>query len=163
MSESCISLGPKFPEMADRQLEWIVREIRSSTADYILVGGHYPIYSAGMHGNTQILIDNLTPTFEKFDVTAFLAGHDHNNQHIIVNNLNYLVTGCATFAQDWPLKQDELPQGSLRFFWADGKELGGFIAFEANESSMNATFMSGTGLELHQVTMLPRKNKKRKQ
>ena len=78
-------LGPKFPEMADRQLEWIVHEIRSSTADYILVGGHYPVYSAGMHGNTQILIDNLTPIFKKYDVTAFLAGHDHNNQVYMMN------------------------------------------------------------------------------
>ena len=66
--------------MADKQLAWIDYEIRSSTADYLLVGGHYPIYSAGMHGNTQCLIDSLKPVFEKHDVTAFLAGHDHNHQ-----------------------------------------------------------------------------------
>jgi hypothetical protein len=79
-----------------------------------------------------------------------------------VDKLNYLLTGCATFAQDWPLNQDGLPNGSLHFFWADEDELGGFMAFEADKSSMNATFMSSTGLELHKVTMLPRKIKKKR-
>ncbi len=70
--------------------------------------------------------------------------------------MDYLITGCATFAQNWPWHQNQVPEGSLKFFWAERKELGGFIAFEANEFSMNATFMSGTGLELHHVTMQPR-------
>lgn len=52
----------------------------SSSANYILIGGHFPVYSAGVHGNTQCLIDKLKPILEEYEVTAFLAGHDHNNQ-----------------------------------------------------------------------------------
>ena len=77
-------------------------------------------------------------------------------QHLVVDGFNYLVTGCATFAQKWPLHEDDVPPGSLKFFWADVKELGGFISFVADEFSMNATFVSGTGLELYQITMNPR-------
>lgn len=77
-------------------------------------------------------------------------------QHLIVDGFNYLVTGCATFAQEWPLHENDVPPGSLKFFWAKRQELGGFISFVADEFSMNATFVSGTGLELHQVTMNPR-------
>ena len=80
-----------------------------------------------------------------------------------MDKLNYLLTGCATFAQNWLLNEDCLPtEESLHFFWADQDELGGFMAFEADNSSMNATFMSSTGLELHKVTMLPRKIKKKR-
>ena len=77
-------------------------------------------------------------------------------QHFVVDDINYFVTGCATFAQEWPLHENDVPQGSLKYFWADRKELGRFISFVADEFFLNATFMSGTGLELHQVTIKPR-------
>lgn len=75
----CI-LGPADLKQADLQLEWIKHVLSSSSANYILVGGHFPVYSAGMHGNTQCLIEKLKPVLEENKVTAFLAGHDHNNQ-----------------------------------------------------------------------------------
>ena len=71
------------------QLEWIKDVIRSSTADFLLVGGHYPVYSAGMHGSTQCLIDKLKPSLDAYDVTAFLAGHDHNNQVWLMKAINF--------------------------------------------------------------------------
>ena len=73
-------IGPKDLKLANLEMKWIERVISSSSANYILVGGHFPVYSAGMHGNTQCLIDKLKPILEEYEVTAFLAGHDHNNQ-----------------------------------------------------------------------------------
>ena len=74
--------GPSSKEESDVQLKWIEKVISSSKAEYLLVGGHYPVYSAGMHGSTQCLIDVLKPILDEHKVTAFLAGHDHNNQVI---------------------------------------------------------------------------------
>jgi len=50
------------------------------SAKYLLVGGHYPMYSAGLHGPTNCLIDRLYPKLTQHNVTAYLAGHDHNLQ-----------------------------------------------------------------------------------
>lgn len=50
------------------------------SADYLLVGGHYPIYSVGLHGPTECLMNRLYPLVQTYNVTAYMAGHDHNLQ-----------------------------------------------------------------------------------
>ena len=49
-------------------------------ADYLLVAGHHPVLSAGVHGSTPYLVSKLKPMLEENDVTAYLSGHDHNLQ-----------------------------------------------------------------------------------
>ena len=49
-------------------------------AEYLIVAGHHPVLSAGIHGNTRYLISKLKPLLEENDVTAYLSGHDHNLQ-----------------------------------------------------------------------------------
>ena len=62
------------------QLEWIEKTLSESTADYIIVGGHYPVLSIGHHGPTDQLITKLKPLLEKYQVNAYICGHDHNMQ-----------------------------------------------------------------------------------
>jgi len=38
--------------------------MKESKADYLFVAGHYPVYSACSHGNTDYLVDNLKPLLE---------------------------------------------------------------------------------------------------
>ena len=53
------------------------------------------MYSAGMHGNTQCLIDKLKPVLEENQVNAFLAGHDHNNQVGVTGMIGgFLLLNC---------------------------------------------------------------------
>ena len=47
---------------------------------YIIMGGHHPILSAGAHGNNPCLIAKLKPLMQKYGVTAYFSGHDHNLQ-----------------------------------------------------------------------------------
>uniref|UniRef100_A0A915HWB4 Calcineurin-like phosphoesterase domain-containing protein n=1 Tax=Romanomermis culicivorax TaxID=13658 RepID=A0A915HWB4_ROMCU len=49
-------------------------------AEYLFIAGHYPVYSTADHGPTQCLIDKLNPLMQKYNVTAYLSGHDHNLQ-----------------------------------------------------------------------------------
>ena len=49
-------------------------------ADYLLVAGHYPVYSVAEHGPTPGLLVRLLPMLYKYKVTAYLSGHDHNIQ-----------------------------------------------------------------------------------
>jgi tartrate-resistant acid phosphatase type 5 len=41
---------------ASMTLSWVKKAIEQSDADYLIVAGHYPIYSACSHGNTMELI-----------------------------------------------------------------------------------------------------------
>ena len=52
-------------------------EARESNPTWLLVAGHYPIYSAGEHGDTTELQTYLVPLFRKYNVDAYFCGHDH--------------------------------------------------------------------------------------
>jgi len=56
--------------------QWIEDQLAASKADYLFVGGHYPVYSVCQHGPTQTLITNLQPLLQKYNA-HYLSGHDH--------------------------------------------------------------------------------------
>jgi len=52
-------------------------------APYLIVSGHYPVYSVSSHGPTKCLVNDLLPLLHQYRATAYMCGHDHNLQ---VNN-----------------------------------------------------------------------------
>ena len=72
--------GPESIEDAEAQWDWLEATLRSSTAHYLIVGGHYPVWSIAEHGPTKCLVDRLRPLLQKYNVTAYINGHDHNLQ-----------------------------------------------------------------------------------
>lgn len=67
---------------ASTQWDWIEAQMKASTADYLLVVGHYPVYSVCEHGNTQTLISHLRPLLIQYNA-HYLMGHDHCMEHLI--------------------------------------------------------------------------------
>eukprot|EP01065_Artemidia_motanka_P021981 TRINITY_DN26193_c0_g1_i1.p1 TRINITY_DN26193_c0_g1~~TRINITY_DN26193_c0_g1_i1.p1 ORF type:complete len:473 (+),score=86.88 TRINITY_DN26193_c0_g1_i1:48-1421(+) len=63
--------------LADEQVLWLNQGLQNSTAEYIYVVGHHPVWSACSHGRQQRMVDQVWPLLQKFSVTAYLAGHDH--------------------------------------------------------------------------------------
>jgi tartrate-resistant acid phosphatase type 5 len=61
---------------AATQWEWIEEQLKASTADYVIVAGHYPMYSVCEHGPTGNLVDNLRPLLIQYGA-HYMAGHDH--------------------------------------------------------------------------------------
>ena len=59
--------GPLNATLASDTYAWIEEKMQSSTADYIWVAGHYPVYSACPHGNTDTLLDNLKPLLDQYE------------------------------------------------------------------------------------------------
>lgn len=68
-------------EVSDLQLAWLRDELAKSTARWKIVYGHHPIYSAGQHADNRTLIARLLPVL-KDRVDVYLAGHDHDLQHL---------------------------------------------------------------------------------
>lgn len=72
----CI-IHPRAPlqaTLARNQYEWIEDTLSASTADFIVVAGHYPIWSIAEHGSTQDLVTNLMPMLQRHGVNAYLCG-----------------------------------------------------------------------------------------
>lgn len=58
---------PSYPKAkASAQWTWIEDQLKASKADFILVAGHYPVYSVCSHGPTPTLVDNLRPLLMQY-------------------------------------------------------------------------------------------------
>jgi tartrate-resistant acid phosphatase type 5 len=77
-----------------QQLAWLDQALGESTAPWKLVIGHHPIYSAGLgHGSEQDMITTLLPILQKHKVQAYIAGHDHDLQHLKTGDLHLVISG----------------------------------------------------------------------
>jgi hypothetical protein len=79
------------------QLQWIDNTLASSTADWKLVVGHFPVYSCttGEHGDTPYLVSKLAPMLRKYKNLIYFNGHDHILQHIQKDGVNYFGSGAG--------------------------------------------------------------------
>jgi tartrate-resistant acid phosphatase type 5 len=151
-------IGPTDPVKAATELQWIEDTLSSSTADWILVCGHYPVWSVAEHGPTHILVQKLKPLLEQYKVAAYINGHDHNLQHLIEpgKNVSYFVVGAAHLATHDESHIDDVPSGSLRFYWPSTTENthGGFATVQVNdESSMDVTFIDDSAQAIYTYTV----------
>lgn len=104
-SDDFASQQPERPRnlaMARTQLAWIKKQLAAAKEDYVLVAGHYPVWSIAEHGPTHCLVKQLLPLLTTHKVTAYLCGHDHNLQVRELRVGESLVRGpqpshCATW------------------------------------------------------------------
>ena len=102
------------------QLDWIEATLMESSADWLIVLGHYPVFSGGEHGSTMSLVNQVRPMLEKYQVDAYLCGHDHTQQHIENAGVQYYVSGAGA------LRGSVKPISTTLFAAVDP----GFLAFQ---------------------------------
>jgi acid phosphatase len=79
------------------QLEWLDQALVDSKAQWKLVFGHHPIYSAGAgHGDQQDMINFILPILRKHSVPAYFAGHDHDLQHLTADGIDMFISGAGS-------------------------------------------------------------------
>jgi hypothetical protein len=71
------------PEQQEEQLAWLKAELeKPRTTPFVIVMGHHPIFSNGPHGDHKVLIRDWEPLLREHKVHLYLAGHDHDMQHL---------------------------------------------------------------------------------
>jgi len=76
------------------QLVWIQKTLAASlNYTWVVVIGHYPIYSVGNHGTILSLVNKVAPWFTQYKVAAYINGHEHGLQYIRYGNVSYIITG----------------------------------------------------------------------
>ena len=103
------------------QLEWLESTLALSKADFLFVAGHYPVYSVAEHGTDMRLVHHLKPLIDRYNVTAYFNGHDHNLQHIRPKEsaAHYVVSGAGNLADTSLAHKGTVPHDSLLFHWPD--------------------------------------------
>eukprot|EP00743_Colponemidia_sp_Colp-15_P000896 GILK01000989.1.p1 GENE.GILK01000989.1~~GILK01000989.1.p1 ORF type:complete len:324 (-),score=52.50 GILK01000989.1:99-926(-) len=132
-------------DSSGEQMRWLNQTLRGSSAQFNIVVGHHPVYSASKHGDTDELTDILLPVLNDNNVTAYISGHDHNLQYLTrtfpesspsspsVSNhtLHQFVTGAGSktdsYMKNHPHLYYDLPSN-------------GFISMSFNSSSVTVEF-----------------------
>jgi acid phosphatase len=132
-----------LPYNEQEQLRWLEGELSISRAAWKIVVGHHPVYSGGKHGGTKRLVDWLTPLFKRYGVQVYLAGHNHNLEHLVVDGTHYLVSGGGA-EPNRVATLDTAEFGSGRL---------GFLAARLSADSMRIKFVNEKGRPIYRATI----------
>ncbi|CAJ1053797.1 tartrate-resistant acid phosphatase type 5a [Xyrichtys novacula] len=149
--------GPLSAVAANRQLVWLQERLEKNKADFLLVAGHYPVWSVSEHGPTECLLQRLYPLLNKYNATAYFCGHDHNLQYIEESGVGYVVSGAGNFLDPDVRHWSHVPKGSVKFFTGQASTFGGFVHAEVTKSHMILTYYQAKGTSLYR-TVLSKRN-----
>ena len=126
------------------QLEWLDRELGRSKARWKIVYAHHPIYSYGWHGDDAGLRDNLLPVL-RGRANIYLAGHDHDLQHIAPEDGVHFVVAGGGGASPRAIT------AGPRSLYAASKN--GFAVIEATRSALTVMLVDESLETLHQFVI----------
>ena len=131
-------------EISEAQLFWLKDGLANSKALWKLVYGHHPIYSVGAHADNAGLIRRLLPIL-KGQADVYLAGHDHDLQHLQAEDgVHFFVAGGGG-ARVRPVKPD------ARSLFA--KDAHAFAVLEANGKQLKLRFIDISLKQLYEATL----------
>lgn len=147
------------PPVNEAQWQWINDTLSTSTADWIFVVGHHPVWSAGEYGPTWPLVERLLPMMESAGVALYICGHEHMMEHFrpIPHNssVDFVVIGNGAYWNDTGSQPTEhlqdCPDGSLQFQYDSGT---GFAMFKVNPAAhgvptqVTVTYIAANGAPL---------------
>lgn len=137
--------GPASQSEKAKQLKWIEETLAASTADYVIVGGHYPVWSVAEHGPTKQLSPKNFPLLQKYKVSAYLCGHDHAAEHIDTGDgIQYHVIGSAERVGSWNHAKS-VPSEQVKF---KALTKGGYSTVSVNKGGLVIKHFDGNNNKL---------------
>ncbi len=139
------------PELQAQQLAWFAGELeKPRTAPFLVVMGHHPIYSNGPHGDTKTLVRDWEPLLRKHKAHLYLAGHDHDMQHLeFAGHPTSFVLSGGGGADLYPLAIQPEQRGPM------ARKVYGFTDLEISPAQLTLTHLDETGRVLHRFAKKP--------
>lgn len=137
------------------QYRWLEAALKASLArgsDWRIVVGHYPVFSAGEHGDTPELIEELLPVMERYQVDAYLCGHDHTMQHLQDRRagVQFLVNGSGS-------KLGTLDHATQASTSRAAQVYFGFMVHELTKDRLTTRALDSTGRTQYLFSQAPRR------
>ena len=139
------------PEQQAEQLAWFEAELkRPRTAPFLGVIAHHPVYSDGPHGDHPVLVRDWDPLFRKYSVDFYMAGHDHDLQHLEFEGhpTSHFLSGGGG-ADLYSLKIDPTQRGPY------AQKVYGFSHISVTAQLMTLRHLDQDGNTLHAFTRTP--------
>eukprot|EP00930_Biecheleria_cincta_P057874 TRINITY_DN43745_c0_g1_i1.p1 TRINITY_DN43745_c0_g1~~TRINITY_DN43745_c0_g1_i1.p1 ORF type:complete len:353 (-),score=45.20 TRINITY_DN43745_c0_g1_i1:5-1063(-) len=147
--------GPPDVARAEAQWQWINSTLSASTADYLLVAGHFPVWSICEHGPTAQLVRRLKPMLEAARASVYFAGHDHCAQHLDdAKGVQYHGVGAGIMVNPSTKHRDAVPRGALRWHHQVsvlGYLEGAFAHVSVSEHGLVVSHYSSSGQKLYEA------------
>jgi tartrate-resistant acid phosphatase type 5 len=134
-----------------QQLAWLEQELeRPRATPFLVVMGHHPVYSNGVHGDHPVLVRDWKPLFQKHKVHLYLAGHDHDMQHLEFEGhpTSFVISGGGGALLTNP-KSDPSQRGPY------GRKVYGFSHLSVTPRQMTLRHLDSEGRTLHAFTKTP--------
>lgn len=96
--------------MDKEQLDWLEKELTSSSEPWKIAFFHHPLYSSGeTHGSSKGLRDVLEPIFLRHGVSLVLSGHEHFYERIKPQRgIPYFIVGSSAKLRRGDIQKTEL-------------------------------------------------------
>ena len=135
------------------QVEWLEKELKSSTDEWKIAYFHHPLYSSARgHGSTDSLRRTIEPLFVRYNVSVVMSGHDHTYERTKPQQgVVYFVAGSAG-----KLRRGDLNRRSP-FFEAGYDQDLAFMACEIDGDNMYFNAISRTGAVVDSGIVIRRK------
>ncbi|CAE7275255.1 ACP5 [Symbiodinium natans] len=169
--DSCLGCelpGPHSTVHAEAEWQWLAEKLNSSTADFLWVAGHYPIYSAGSDGTTRVLVQKLLPLLRAHGA-HYLSGHDHMLEHIVVDGVEMFLSGMGKECCYGTEMIHTVPEGAIRYLLSgdhgrgpgigpkpQGSVHGGFASLQFGDDDVEVTYHDQNGDKLYGVRVAAR-------
>ena len=92
---------------------WMEKELAASRAPFIFTFTHPPAWSSGSHGNDPLGQEVHFPLFDKYGVTAAIAGHDHCYERSEPGATTMLIAGGGGASLYKPVHAKDNPHSKL--------------------------------------------------
>ena len=94
--------------LINNQLNWLEDNLKLNKNKKKIVFGHYPIITNGYYkkrGEDVLIYNYLFEIFKKYNISAYISGHEHNIQYIKRENddfkLNQIIIGSSAENRHW--------------------------------------------------------------
>jgi tartrate-resistant acid phosphatase type 5 len=151
--EGGISTETQAIRIADQlnHIEQMLIDAENST--WVVVCGHYPIFTSGEHGDSSELVTYLQPLIAKYNVSMYLAGHDHLSGHLQYGDTEYFIAGGGAMVD---------PMGDVRSVATDvwyGVGYAAFSVLQVTSQTLAIKYIHWNGSEMYNYTLRnPRHN-----